>query len=373
MQKHLVLVGGGHAHLTTMLNLNHFVEQRHRVTLISPSSHHYYSGMGPGLLSEIYSASAVRFNVKKMTEDRGATFVSGTVVRVDPEQRKLYLKSGETVEYDVVSFNVGSHVPLSAMADSIENLFTVKPIDNLIKAQKVALKLLQDGEPRMLVIGGGPAGFELSGNLWRLVQNHNARARITVLAGRELLSAFPPKVRQLALNSLSSRQIEVIQGANVDRFENGCAYLEDDREFPADLIFLAWGVRPSELFMNSDLPTGEDGGLLVNSYLQSVRYPEIFGGGDCISLQNSPLDKVGVYPVRQNPILYHNLLAAMTGAEMKLFEPGDRYLLIFNMGDGKGILFKNNWIWAGRLSFILKDYIDRKFMKKFQVSGELDG
>jgi hypothetical protein len=32
---------------------------------------------------------------------------------------------------------------------------------------------------------------------------------------------------------------------------------------------------------------------------------------------------------------------------------------------------EKNWIWDGRLSFILKDYIDRKFMKQFQVSGEL--
>jgi NADH dehydrogenase FAD-containing subunit len=42
-----------------------------------------------------------------------------------------------------------------------------------------------------------------------------------------------------------------------------------------------------------------------------VAYPEIFGGGDCISFEKKPLDKVGVYAVRQNPILYTNLLAAL--------------------------------------------------------------
>jgi hypothetical protein len=42
------------------------------------------------------------------------------------------------------------------------------------------------------------------------------------------------------------------------------------------------------------------------------------------------------------------------------------------MGDGKGILWKNGLIWNGRLAFMLKDFIDRRFMKKFQVSGELD-
>jgi hypothetical protein len=42
------------------------------------------------------------------------------------------------------------------------------------------------------------------------------------------------------------------------------------------------------------------------------------------------------------------------------------------MGNGKGIFWKKNWVWDGGLAFLLKDYIDRSFMKKFQVSGERD-
>lgn len=49
MSKHLVLVGGGHAHMTVMLNLADYISRGHRVTLVSPSPYHYYSGMGPGL------------------------------------------------------------------------------------------------------------------------------------------------------------------------------------------------------------------------------------------------------------------------------------------------------------------------------------
>ena len=56
---------------------------------------------------------------------------------------------------------------------------------------------------------------------------------------------------------------------------------------------------------------------------------------------------------------------------MKIFSPQKDYLLILNMGNGRGILWKKDFIWEGRLSFFLKDFIDRKFMKKFQVSGEL--
>jgi hypothetical protein len=61
----------------------------------------------------------------------------------------------------------------------------------------------------------------------------------------------------------------------------------------------------------------------------------------------------------------------LEGGKMMPFEPQKHFLLIFNMGDGQGILWKKHWAWESRLAFLLKDYIDRKFMRKFQVSGEL--
>ena len=51
MGRHLVLVGGGHAHLNVLLNLADYVPRGHRVTLIGSVPYHDYSGMGPGLLS----------------------------------------------------------------------------------------------------------------------------------------------------------------------------------------------------------------------------------------------------------------------------------------------------------------------------------
>jgi NADH dehydrogenase FAD-containing subunit len=80
---------------------------------------------------------------------------------------------------------------------------------------------------------------------------------------------------------------------------------------------------------------------------------------------------VGVYAVRQNPLLRDNLMAALEGRSLTPFQPGGAYLLIFNLGDGRGIFRKKNLVFDGRLAFWLKDYIDRRFMGKFQISGEL--
>jgi NADH dehydrogenase FAD-containing subunit len=374
MAKRLVFVGGGHAHLTCLKNLQEFGKLGHQVTLISLSPYHYYSGMGPGMLSGIYRPQEVRFNIKKMAEDRGAAFKEGKVVRIDPNRHLLFLPSGEEVPYDVVSFNTGSDVPIESLTSMpYDNIFPVKPVINLLKARQTILSVLKEGKrPNFVVVGGGAAGLEITANLWRLLHKAQGMAKITNIAGKRLMGEAPDKVHDLAITSFSKRGVEVIEGVRVKTVEREAVILSDGRRLPADYVFLAVGIQPSLLFKDSRIPTGQEGGLLVNNYLQGVAYPEIFGGGDCISLQGHNLAKVGVYAVRENPILYHNLHVALEGGTMEPFIPQKTFLLIFNMGDGKGIYWKKNWVWDGRSAFFLKDYIDRSFMKKFQVSGERD-
>ncbi|MGA2405000.1 MAG: FAD-dependent oxidoreductase [Syntrophobacteraceae bacterium] len=374
MKKHLVLVGGGHAHMTTLLHLADYIKRGHRVTLISPSPYHYYSGMGPGMLSGLYEDRQVRFHIQKMAMDRGGVFIEDRVARIDPGNRMLFLAAGGSIAYDVASFNVGSEVPLDGIAAPQERIIPVKPISNLRYARHSILEEMHEKRLRLLVVGGGAAGVEISGNLWRLVHGNGGSAEITLVAGEQLLKSFPSKVRRLALASLSSRNISVLEGMKVQTAGNLSATCSDSSSFPYDYAFIAVGVKPPALFRDSGLPLGQDGaGLLVNRRLQSVAYPELFGGGDCISLEGHRLARVGVYAVRQNPVLHCNLMAALEGAEMKVFSPDGSYMLIMNMGNDRGILWKNGWVFHGRLAFVLKDFIDRRFMNKFRVSGEMTG
>ncbi len=111
---------------------------------------------------------------------------------------------------------------------------------------------------------------------------------------------------------------------------------------------------------------GVDGGLRVDAYLQCVSEPAIYGAGDCIAFAPRPLHRVGVYAVRQGPVLYRNLIASLTGGSREAFRPRSRYLSILNMGDGHGILSWGPVVLSGTLPLLLKDRIDRAFMRRFQ-------
>lgn len=372
MGRHLVVVGGGHAHMTLLLRLAEFTGKGHRVTVISPDPYHYYSGMGPGMLSGLYRPGQIRFCIEKMAQDRGAEFVRDRAVRIDGVNRTIRLESGRELGYDVASFNIGSEVPMGPVSSEPGRIFPVKPILNLYRARRDILGELDRRNLKLTVAGGGAAGVEIAANLWRLVRDGRHGAEITLIGGSRLLGRFPDSVRGLAVRSLERRGIRVIEGLRCREVEAGKAVLSDGSELAHDFAFMALGVRPPGIFADSGLPVGEDGGLLVDSYLRCVSHPEIHGGGDCISLAGEPLAKVGVYAVRQNPVLYTNLMAALEGGEPRRFRPGGSYLLIMNMGDGTGILWKRELVLDGWLAFRLKDWIDRRFMGKFQVSGEPD-
>ena len=368
MGKHLVLIGGGHAHMMTLAHLHEFIERGHRVTVIGPSEYHYYSGMGPGMLSRIYTPRQIRFATRHVVEKQKGAFILGKVTHIDAEKRVVYTEDGDTCGYDVLSFNAGSYVPSETLEAPSDHIFTAKPIERLMLAQQKIIDLVQTRKLRVAIVGGGAAALEIAGNAWRLLSDHQQQGfEVSVFAGGHLLGSFPRKVSATAIRSLHRRGIRLFENSRVKRITEGEIGLTSGETHAADVIFLATGVRPSTIFKTSNLPIGPDGGLAVNQYLQSTAYPNIFGGGDCIYFEKQPLEKVGVYAVRQNPVLLHNLMAALEGDALTPFSPGGAYLLIFNTGDGKGILYKQGILIGGRIAFKVKDYIDRRFMRKFQA------
>jgi len=369
MSKKLVLAGGGHAHMMLLANLGNIVAKGHQVTVVQPSDFHYYSGMGPGMLSTFYSPDDIRFNTRFVVERQGAEFIKAKATKIDTQNTLLHTDSGEAIHYDVLSCNVGSFVPFSNIEGSDQNIFSAKPIERLLEAQRSIVDCCDNNDTVSVgVIGGGPAAVELAGNAFHLAKTTGCRnINVCLFAGKKLMSDFSISIQKIIRRSFHRRGITINESAYVDKISDGRIVLENGEEHEADIIFLATGVKPSPIFTASGLATGPDGGLLTNSFLQSTEHSNIFGGGDCIYHSPKPLAKVGVYAVRENPVLLDNILASLQGSPLREFDPGGSYLLIFNLGEKYGALQKGPFVWGGKFSFTVKDYIDRKFMREFQA------
>jgi len=365
-RKSVVLVGGGHAHLFTLARLPELIRRGASVTLVTATQYHYYSGMGPGMLAGTYHPEALRFDVRAQAQRCGAACIVDRAVSLDPVRRLLFLAETQPIPYDIISFTIGSTVSLpdDNLAD---NIVPAKPIENLLRFREQVRMHLAQGTPRLVVIGGGAAGVELAGNLERLVRSDRGMAYVSLVAGKRLLERLPEKAGDLARNSLENRKIEVIEGKRVVRLEFEGAMLDDGSLLPFHTALAATGVVPPPLFRTSGLPVAEDGSMLVTDSLQCVNYPEILGGGDCISLAGKPLDRVGVYAVRQAPVIYANLVALLAGKDTVRFTPQARYLQLLNLGDGTALFIRGTTVFRGKSALFLKDYLDTSFVRKYQA------
>jgi len=372
MGKELILVGGGHAHLTILKQLRQFSARGHRVTLVSPSPFHDYSGLGPGLLSGKVRLTEARFNIARMVSIRGGLFIEAAATEIDPEQRKLLLDNGRSLTYDVISFNSGSTVTLPMPKAAIgKTIFPVKPIANLFHARQkiVTTARTSNNRLRLLVIGGGPSGCEVTGNLQSLIHNEKIAADIIQIAGTRLLNRFPVQVRNQVRTLLAGQEFQLHEGLHVNKLTANRAELDDNRTLDFDFAFVASGISATGPFLNSPLSGEKRAGLIVNQFLQAPNHPEIFGGGDCVNFQNQPLDKVGVHAVRQGPVLRHNIMAALEKKKLQRFQPQSKYLLIFNLGLGRSVATGYGLCWSGYPALWLKTLLDSRFIKKFQELG----
>jgi len=161
------------------------------------------------------------------------------------------------------------------------------------------------------------------------------------------------------------RSIKIVEGGRVTAYTEESLESEDGQRFPYDFALVATGIRAPRLFRDSGLRVGPDGALSVNPFLQSLEVPELFGGGDCIHFATSPLPKVGVYALREAPVLMHNLVAALEERPLSTYSPQQTFMQILNLGDGKGCLSRPPFGLVGVLPWRIKDRIDRGFMAEY--------
>lgn len=367
MGQNLLLVGGGHAHLGVIQQGRRYTDRGHRLIVVSPSFHDY-SGMGPGLLSGQYTLTDVRFDIAALTRAVGGQFIEDTVCGVDPQARQVVLASGSTLSYDILSFNTGSSVlPLPMDSKTPSSVFTVKPVAELLRAREAILQHASRKEStRIVVVGGGAAGCEVAGNLQALAQQQELDLDITLVAGQALLNTCSPRTRQLVLAELMHFPLHLLEGCHVESIHQGVALLDDQRELPFDVLIQATGIKPSGPFKDAGLAIGPQGGLSVNASLHTTLFPEIFAAGDCLFFQSGILAKVGVYAVRQSPVLARNLLAALESKPLRLFYPQKRYLLVFNLGLGRAVATGYGLAWRGSSASRLKNYLDNRFVNSFR-------
>ena len=152
----------------------------------------------------------------------------------------------------------------------------------------------------------------------------------------------------------------------MERLGTDGVHLADGTHLRADAVVLATGPRAPAFLAASGLQCNDaDGAVVVDQHLQAANAPGVFAAGDCLHFAPAPLPRIGVFAVREAPILVHNLLAFLAGNPLRTFSPQHVFLSILNLGNRRALAYRGDLVWSGRFAWWLKDRIDRRWLEMY--------
>lgn len=356
----LVLVGGGHAHLHCLEQLKEDLPNDWHVLLISPSPYQYYSGMFSGFTEGVYSLDDIRIDLERLCQKIGVSFIEDSIVAVNAEEKVVTGQGGQVYRYDLVSFDIGSQSNIPETAK--EYVRSIKPNYHFPE------QLMQTRESaHPVIVGGGASGVELAFSIlaWR---KHNGLPSNLALFSSTSLLAGQGKSASKKIEGIAARKnLPFFCGVTIQEIDEVSVMTSAGKSYPQSDVLWLTGPKSAAFFALSSLPTDRDGFLLVNETLQSIQWPEIFGAGDCITIDRYPdLAKNGVYAVRQGPVLWKNLKNSLSNDKLVPFSPQKRYVSILSTGEGEAFLSYGAKHYHGASAWKLKQRIDLKFMKRYK-------
>jgi pyridine nucleotide-disulfide oxidoreductase family protein len=361
--KHLVLAGGGHAHIHVLQDLARLALPGARVTLVSPFPHLVYSAMLPGVVAGHYLLDDCLIALTRLAASAKVELVQAQVVGLDAAARRVTLSSGEVLGYDVLSLDTGPVMDRDAIPGAREHALFVRPMEHFVQLWSSLNELAKTRSLSIVVVGGGAAGVELAMALqFRL----GDQARVSLLTGGPpLLEAYSSEVRERAANALKRLAITVLHDccAQVDATH---VKLGSGARLQCDAPLMAIGSSAPPWLRGSALALDAAGFVATNPTLQSTSHPEVFAAGDVASRVDAPRPKSGVYAVRAGPPLALNLRRFVGGGALEAYVPQPRSLNLLACGARYAIASRGDWSAEGRWVWWWKNWIDRRFVKRFK-------
>ncbi|MDE0335480.1 MAG: selenide, water dikinase SelD [Defluviicoccus sp.] len=371
----LVLVGGGHSHVAVLKAFAMKPLPGVRTTLIARDVHTPYSGMLPGHVAGHYGLDECHIDLRPLANLAGARIYHCAATRIDLDARLVFSEGRPPIPYDSVSIDIGSAPRTVDVPGAAEHAVPVKPIGRFVQRWNALAERLsrRAGPVRIAVVGGGAGGVELALSVQhRLSRGAVAVAMTVVDAAPALLPAHNAATRARFARILAARGIETLLGRAVIRVEPGRLALEDGGSVEADEILWVTSAAVEAWPAAVGLDVDGDGFIRVDDFLRSTSHPDVFACGDVAAMVNYQRPKAGVFAVRQGPPLAENLRRALTGRPLRPYRPQRAWLSLISTGDAYAVASRGRLAVEGRWVWRLKDWIDRRWMRKYTDLPEME-
>lgn len=396
MAKHIVILGGGFAGVGVYRALHHATHGADiRITLIDRNNFFTFTPMlhevATGSVERSHIVQPLREIMHRCETDR---FVQGEVTVVDPVKKKVTYQihtESKSLSYDALVVALGSRVQWYGIPGAQEHAFPLKTIGDAVRLRNRLLEQLEIASTetsaaarrarlQFVVIGGGPTGVELAGQIADLTRHelrglyHEIRPEeigITVVQrGPRLLPQFREKTSEIALRRLKQLGVNVMLNVGAASIDPTGVTLTTGERITADTVIWSSGVQSVMQGVLPDSLLTPNGQVRITTELNIPEYPHTFVLGDAAALDGKT-DNVPFVPQTAQaaaalaPIVARNILRVLgkkqSPAESIAFAQRG---YIMPIGDWFAVGEIGSRVYSGRFLWIV-----RRFVFLQQLSG----
>jgi NAD(P)H-nitrite reductase large subunit len=315
--KQIVIIGNGISGITAARHIRK--RSDHHITVVSAESDHFYSRTA---LMYIFMGH-MRYEHTKPYEDwfwekNRIGLVRDYVEKVETGPKRLLLRSGRTLTYDVLILAVGSKY----------NKFDwpgqdLPGVQGLVNLQDLELMEQNSrGIQRAVIVGGGLIGIEMA----EMLQTRNIPVTMLIREENYWDNVLPQQEAQMVNRHIRKHGIdlrlrtelkEIIGGP--DGKVRGVVTTEGE-EIDCQFVGLTVGVSPNISFLQ-DSGIKTERGILVNRYFET-NLPDIYAIGDCAQFEKAPEGRRNIEQVWYAGRMHGETLALTLCGDRTAYTPG---------------------------------------------------
>ncbi|XP_012258148.2 sulfide:quinone oxidoreductase, mitochondrial [Athalia rosae] len=355
----ILVIGGGTAGCTMAAKFtNKFKNAKDRVIVVEPSETHYYQPMFTLIGGGVKPFESCHEKMEKVLP-KSAKWVKDKVTKFDPKSNTVIVGNGDSIEYEylIVATGLQLHwdkIPglKEALKDdkvpvcSIYGPDTVEKVFKIIKNTKSGTAYFTFPSSPVKCPGAPQKIAYLAEDYWRNKQKLRDirvtyNTALPVIFGVKKYADALWKIcekRKIDVN-LQTNLIKIIPSKNEAVFEN-LKNPNESRTVTFAMLHVTPPMGPPDVLKSHPELTNEAGFLTVDPQtLRHVKYPNIFGLGDCTDTPNS---KTMAAIASQSKVVFGNITSDLDGKQAK--ETYDGYASCpLVTGYGKCILAEFNY------------------------------
>ena len=400
-QPHIVVLGAGLGGTIAAYEIREALGKAARITVLNRGDDYWFVPSNPWVAVGWREPEAIRVHLPPVMAKHGIAFNSVGAAKVRPEENRIDLNDGTSVDYDFLVIATGPDLAF----DEIEG-FGPKGYTQSICVTEHAKQAHAKFEelcanPRPIVVGAvqgascyGPA-YEMAMILDTELKRRQIRDRIpmTFITPEPYIGHLGldgvGDTKGLLESEMRDRHIKWITNAKVTSIEDGVCHVtevdEDGKDKRTHDLDFGWAMmlpafRGVEAVMGIEGLSNPRGFIITDKHQRNTKYPNVFGLGVCIAIPPvgpTPLPvgvpKTGFMIESMVTAIAENLKEIVAGKE-PTHEASWNAICLADFGDS-GVAFvakpqipprNTNWASEGKWVHLAKIGFEKYFLRKIR-------